>query len=218
MSIGATRPDQVAAAAQEPVLSVSGLTTSFLRERQWSPVVRDVSFDVAAKETVAIVGESGSGKSVTALSIMRLIPIPPGRIAGGSIKLRGVNLLEKSEPEMRKIRGKDIAMIFQDPMTSLNPSFTVGFQIEEALNTHGIKGDLRQKTIDLLKQVGIPDPASRLDSFPHQLSGGMSQRVMIAMAIACEPERSRSRTPGSRSRWPIATSGRPKRTANRSAI
>src|SRR5689334_24795837 len=132
MSMGATRPDQIAAGAQSPVLSVAGLTTSFMLERRWIPVVRNVSFDVAPRETVAIVGESGSGKSVTALSVMRLIPKENGRIEG-SIKLAGQELLTLPDPAMREVRGNEIAMIFQEPMTSLNPVLTIGFQIAEAL-------------------------------------------------------------------------------------
>src|SRR4051794_21087662 len=135
MSTGANAAPQVAAEAQSPVLSVAGLTTSFMRERQWVPVVRNVSFDIAARETVAIVGESGSGKSVTALSIMRLIPKESGRIEG-RVALSGRDLLTLPEAGMKDIRGNEIAMIFQEPMTSLNPVLTIGFQIAEALIQH----------------------------------------------------------------------------------
>ena len=189
MSTGASRPDPNVAEAQEPVLSVAGLTTSFLRERQWSPVVRDVSFDIAAKETVAIVGESGSGKSVTALSIMRLIPKESGRVEG-RITLAGRDLLTLSEASMTDVRGDDVAMIFQEPMTSLNPVLTIGFQIAEALIQHrGLsRAAAEAETIRLLDRVRIPAAASRFHEHPHRFSGGMRQRVMIAMALACKPK------------------------------
>ncbi|MCK1277124.1 ABC transporter ATP-binding protein [Bradyrhizobium sp. 61] len=188
MSIGASRPDLVAE-AQAPVLSVAGLTTSFLRERQWIPVVRDVSFDIAAKETVAIVGESGSGKSVTALSIMRLIPKESGRVEG-RVTLAGRDLLTLSEASMTDVRGNDVAMIFQEPMTSLNPVLTIGFQIAEALIQHrGLsRAAAEAETIRLLDRVRIPAAASRFHEHPHRFSGGMRQRVMIAMALACKPK------------------------------
>ncbi|WP_441260515.1 ABC transporter ATP-binding protein [Bradyrhizobium sp. 521_C7_N1_3] len=189
MSIGASRPDPIVAEAQAPVLSVAGLTTSFLRERQWIPVVRDVSFDIAAKETVAIVGESGSGKSVTALSIMRLIPKESGRVEG-RITLAGRDLLTLSEASMTDVRGDDVAMIFQEPMTSLNPVLTIGFQIAEALIQHrGLsRAAAEAETIRLLDRVRIPAAASRFHEHPHRFSGGMRQRVMIAMALACKPK------------------------------
>ena len=189
MSTGASRPDPNVAEAQAPVLSVAGLTTSFLRERQWSPVVRDVSFDIAAKETVAIVGESGSGKSVTALSIMRLIPKESGRVEG-RINLAGRDLLTLSEASMTDVRGDDVAMIFQEPMTSLNPVLTIGFQIAEALIQHrGLsRAAAEAETIRLLDRVRIPAAASRFHEHPHRFSGGMRQRVMIAMALACKPK------------------------------
>ncbi|MET4275339.1 MULTISPECIES: ABC transporter ATP-binding protein [unclassified Bradyrhizobium] len=188
MSMGASGADQVAVNAQSPVLSVSGLTTSFMRERQWIPVVRDVSFDIASRETVAIVGESGSGKSVTALSIMRLIPKETGRVEG-SVRLAGRDLLTLPEASMKDVRGNDIAMIFQEPMTSLNPVLTIGFQIAEALIQHrGLsRAAAEAETIRLLDRVRIPAAKSRFHEHPHRFSGGMRQRVMIAMALACKP-------------------------------
>ena len=189
MSNSATRPDQLAARAQEPVLSVAGLTTSFMLERRWIPVVRNVSFDVAPRETVAIVGESGSGKSVTALSIMRLIPQEIGRIEG-RVTLAGRELLTLPEARMKDIRGNDVAMIFQEPMTSLNPVLTIGFQIAEALIQHrGLsRAAAEAETVRLLDRVRIPAAQSRFHEHPHRFSGGMRQRVMIAMALACRPK------------------------------
>ncbi|MCO7728908.1 ABC transporter ATP-binding protein [Brucella intermedia] len=173
----------------EPVLSVRGLTTSFLVDGAWKPVVDDVSFDVNPGETVAIVGESGSGKSVTSLSIMRLLQKDTSRIEG-SIRLGNRELLTLPEEEMRQIRGNDIAMIFQEPMTSLNPLFTIGDQISEALLCHSqmSKADARAETVRLLEKVRIPSAASRFDEYPHRFSGGMRQRVMIAMALASRPK------------------------------
>src|SRR5438309_1664532 len=188
MSMGASGADQVAANAPSPVLSVSGLTTSFLREREWSPVVCDVSFDIASRETVAIVGESGSGKSVTALSIMRLIPKENGRVEG-SVRLAGRDLLTLPEASMKDVRGNEVAMIFQEPMTSLNPVLTIGFQIAEALIQHRSlsRAAAEVETIRLLDRVRIPAAKSRFHEHPHRFSGGMRQRVMIAMALACKP-------------------------------
>lgn len=173
----------------EPVLSVQGLTTSFLVDGVWKPVVDDVSFDVHPGETVAIVGESGSGKSVTSLSIMRLLQKDTSRMEG-SIRLGDRELLTLPEEEMRRIRGNEIAMIFQEPMTSLNPLFTIGDQISEALLCHSqmSKADARAETIRLLEKVRIPSAASRFDEYPHRFSGGMRQRVMIAMALASRPK------------------------------
>jgi peptide/nickel transport system ATP-binding protein len=187
MSIGANT--RVVAEAQAPVLSVAGLTTSFVREREWIPVVRNVSFDVAPRETVAIVGESGSGKSVTALSIMRLIPKESGRVEG-RVTLAGRELLTLPEASMKDIRGNDVAMIFQEPMTSLNPVLTIGFQIAEALIQHrGLsRAAAEAETIRLLDRVRIPAAKSRFHEHPHRFSGGMRQRVMIAMALACKPK------------------------------
>jgi peptide/nickel transport system ATP-binding protein len=172
-----------------PILSVSNLSTSFRVEGAWKQVVRNVSFDIAPKETVAVVGESGSGKSVTALSIMRLTPQGSSKIEG-SIKLAGQELLTLPEPQMRHIRGNDVAMIFQEPMTSLNPVLTIGFQIAEALILHrGMsRSEAEAETVRLLEKVRIPAAKSRFHEYPHRFSGGMRQRVMIAMALACKPK------------------------------
>ena len=152
--------------------------------------VDQVSFSLQKEETLAVVGESGSGKSVTSLSIMQLIPNPPGRIVDGQVLFNGENLLTKSRGEMRKIRGNDIAMIFQEPMTSLNPVYTVGDQIAEAVVLHQktTKREAWQRAVDMLQLVGIPSPAQRAREYPHQMSGGMRQRVMIAMALSCNPK------------------------------
>jgi peptide/nickel transport system ATP-binding protein len=176
------------AVAAATVLSVSHLTTSFLTDGKWRPVVRDVSFDVKAGETVAIVGESGSGKSVTSLSIMRLLAKNTSRVEG-KILLDGKDILGLSEQEMRRVRGNDAAMIFQEPMTSLNPIFTIGRQISEVLTAHkGMsKPEARLETVRMLEKVRIPNAKNRFDEYPHQFSGGMRQRVMIAMALASKP-------------------------------
>lgn len=170
------------------ILSVSNLTTSFRRNGVWNAVVNDVSLTVNAGETVAIVGESGSGKSVTAMSIMRLLPKRTSRVTG-DIRLEGTDLLSLSEHEMQDVRGNRIAMIFQEPMTSLNPVMTVGRQIAEAIRRHRKVSaeDARRQTIALFDRVRIPSSAKRFDEYPHQLSGGTLQRVMIAMALACRP-------------------------------
>ncbi|WP_421368333.1 ABC transporter ATP-binding protein [Agrobacterium tumefaciens] len=172
-----------------PVLSVRNLTTSFLVDDAWKSVVRNVSFDVAPGETVAIVGESGSGKSVTSLSIMRLLSPAFSRIEG-EVLVNGRNLLALSEKEMRGVRGNDVSMIFQEPMTSLNPIFTIGRQISEVLIRHKgfSKQQARAETVRLLEKVRIPNAAGRFDEYPHQFSGGMRQRVMIAMALASRPK------------------------------
>ncbi|TRL37710.1 ABC transporter ATP-binding protein [Rhizobium straminoryzae] len=172
----------------EPVIRVSSLKTSFRRKGVWLPVVRDVSFDVAAGETVALVGESGSGKSVTAMSLMRLYQPATCRIEG-EVRLEGQDLLKLSEGRMRDIRGNRIAMIFQEPMTSLNPSLTISDQISEVLVAHrglSLKAAVKE-TLALMEKVRIPSAAKRMEEYPHQLSGGMRQRIMIAMALACRP-------------------------------
>ncbi len=161
--------------------------TFYISDSPPARAVENVSFRVDAGKTLAIVGESGCGKSVTGLTIMRLIPSPPGVIENGEVIFDDVNLLDLPESDMRKIRGSQIAMIFQEPMTSLNPVFTVGFQIAEAIHAHQkvSKQEARIRVIELLRRVQIPSPVERYDSYPHQLSGGMRQRVMIAMALAC---------------------------------
>ncbi len=176
--------------SQEPLLQVKGLTTRFRTERGQVTAVDDVSFDLQAGQTLAIVGESGSGKSVTALSLMRLIPTPPGQIAAGEILFEGQDLLKLDDDAMRAIRGNRIAMIFQEPMSSLNPALTVGMQIAEPVNIHQGKpwAQAFEAARELLGKVRIPDGASRLHTYPHQYSGGMRQRTMIAMALACQPK------------------------------
>ena len=172
------------------LLEVKNLRVSFKTEDGIVRAVNGLSYAIEKGSTLGIVGESGSGKSVSALSVMRLIPTPPGEISGGEILFKGENLLRKSESEMRRIRGKDIAMIFQDPMTSLNPVLTVGEQIAEAVQLHlkYSKKDAWDKAIEMLRQVRIPSPENRIKDYPHQFSGGMRQRVMIAMALSCDPE------------------------------
>jgi oligopeptide/dipeptide ABC transporter ATP-binding protein len=172
-----------------PILQVRDLQTSFDIEGRQATAISEISFDVERDEFLGIVGESGSGKSVTALSIMRLIPDPPGHIDSGTILYEDRDLLSLSYEEMRGVRGKDIAMIFQEPMTSLNPVFTIGMQVQEALRFHEDidKRTAQKRAIEVLDQVGIPDAAKRLKDYPHQFSGGMRQRVMIAMALICKP-------------------------------
>ena len=174
----------------QALLSVRNLSTRFRTERGLVRAVDDVSFDVSAGETLAIVGESGSGKSVTALSILRLIPDPPGRIESGEILFDGQDLLKLDEAAIRAVRGNRIAMIFQEPMSSLNPALTVGLQVAEPVVVHRATPWARalDKAAELLGKVRIPDGRSRLGSYPHQYSGGMRQRVMIAMALACQPQ------------------------------
>jgi len=171
------------------LLEVRHLKTSFFTRAGEVQSVRGVSFNVGEGEMVGIVGESGSGKSVTAKSLMGLIA-PPGRIVEGEVRLRGENLLSLSEEQLRSVRGNRIAMIFQDPMTSLNPVLRVGQQLVEVLRRHRklSKEDARKRAIELLRQVGIPQPEKRIDQYPHEFSGGMRQRVMIAVALSCEPE------------------------------
>jgi oligopeptide/dipeptide ABC transporter ATP-binding protein len=171
------------------LIQVKNLRTSFFTPEGEVRAIDGVSFEIGEGKTLGLVGESGCGKSVTSLSIMRLIPSPPGKIVGGEILYRGRDLLKLRNEEMRKIRGNEISMIFQEPMTSLNPVFTVGNQIGEAIKLHqGLgKRETREKTIEMLRLVKIADPESRVDSYPHQLSGGMRQRVMIAMALSCNP-------------------------------
>ena len=173
----------------DPLLAVDDLVTTFSTEEGLVTPVDGVSFTVEQGETVGVVGESGCGKSVTSLSILRLVPSPPGRIAQGRILFEGQDLLTLSEREMRAIRGRDIAMIFQEPMTSLNPVFTCGDQILEALRRHQKVSatEARDQALELLHLVGIPLPEQRLGAYPHQLSGGMRQRIMIAMALCCHP-------------------------------
>ncbi len=174
----------------EPLLRVEDLHTYFGKGEREFKAVNGVSFQLKRGETLGIVGESGCGKSVTSLSIMQLIPNPPGRIAGGQIWFGGEDLTKKSQEEMRGIRGNKISMIFQEPMTSLNPVYTVGDQIIEGIRLHRdiSAADARDRAIEMLRLVRIPSPEKRIDDYPHQLSGGMRQRVMIAMALACEPQ------------------------------
>ena len=179
-----------AISTEDKALEVERLQTYFYTRRGIVKAVDDVSFSLGRGETLGIVGESGCGKSITALSIMRLVPNPPGRIIGGQIRMDGRNLLDVDEEEMRNIRGNDISMIFQEPMTSLNPVITIGRQISEALILHqGMsKSEALEKSIEMLQLVRIPEPRQRVKEYPHQLSGGMRQRVMIAMALSCNPK------------------------------
>jgi peptide/nickel transport system ATP-binding protein len=176
--------------AEPPLLEVRDLVTEFRTDQGTVRAVDGVSFELPRRGTVGVVGESGCGKSVTALSIMRLVASPPGRIASGQIRYGGKDLLALPEAEMRAIRGNRIAMIFQEPMTSLNPVFTVGDQVGEAVRLHQKKSrrEARRIAIEMFRLVGIPSPEERVDAYPHQLSGGMRQRVMIAMALACKPD------------------------------
>ena len=174
----------------EPIVQIQNLRTGFDMEGQTAWAVKGVSFEIQPGEVLGLVGESGSGKSVTALSILRLIPSPPGKIADGAILFNGQNLLDLTYDDMRKIRGKEISMIFQEPMTSLNPVLTTGSQVIEAIVLHQgcSKEEARKRAIDLYREVGIPDPERRIDSYPHEMSGGQKQRVMIAMALSCNPK------------------------------
>jgi len=182
--------DRNGAARNGTLLEIDGLQTHFVTDAGVVRAVDGVSLSVRRGETLGIVGESGCGKSVTALSILRLIPNPPGKIVGGVIRLEGRDLLALPEDEMRKVRGGSISMIFQEPMTSLNPVFTVGDQIAEGVRLHQrlSKRDSWNKAIEMLRLVRIPDPERRVKEYPHQMSGGMRQRVMIAMALSCNPQ------------------------------
>ena len=171
------------------LLKVNNLGITFFTDRGALPAVQEVSFTVHPGETLGVVGESGCGKSMTALSLMQLIPSPPGKITSGEIIYKGEDLLKKSEREIQNIRGKEISMIFQEPMTSLNPVVTVGKQIMEAVLTHEniSKEDAKKRALEMISLVGIPMPETVFASCPHQLSGGMRQRIMIAMALSCKP-------------------------------
>jgi len=174
----------------EPVLSIKDLVVEFRTEDGVVQAVDGITYDLYPGETLGIVGESGSGKSVSTMSLLGLIPQPPGRIVRGEAMFQGKDLLKMSKKDLRRIRGNDLAMIFQDPMTSLNPVLKIGFQITEAIRTHnpGVKDDAaKQRAVGLLKLVGVPNPERRVDQYPHEFSGGMRQRAMIAMAIANEP-------------------------------
>ena len=172
-----------------PLLDVRNLTTEFRTPEGVIRAVDDDSLEVNEGETLGIVGESGCGKSVTALSLMRLVPDPPGRITGGEVWFEGRDLLQMSRAEMRRVRGSRMSMIFQEPMTSLNPVLTIGRQLTETLelHLHMTKGQAWERAAGLLEMVGVPDPAQRLHDYPHQLSGGQRQRVMIAIALSCRP-------------------------------
>src|SRR5271155_5561505 len=172
-----------------PVIEVKGLQTYLFTRSGIIKAVDDVSFSLRRGETLAVVGESGCGKSMTALSIMRLVPNPPGKIVGGTITLEGRNLLQLAEAEMRDIRGNDISMIFQEPMTSLNPVMTIGHQVAEAVRLHQdlSRNEANEKAVDMLRLVKIPEAAQRAREYPHQLSGGMRQRAMIAMGLGWHP-------------------------------
>ncbi len=174
----------------EPLLSVQNLSTSFFTSEGVVQAVNDVSYDVMPGETLGLVGESGSGKSVSALSLLRLIPNPPGKIVNGEVWFDGEELMTVDDSRMREIRGNDIAMVFQEPMTSLNPVLTIGRQLTEAIELHmGLnRNQANERAIELLNMVGIPAAEQRLFDFPHQFSGGMRQRVMIAMALSCDPK------------------------------
>ncbi len=175
---------------EQIILEIKNLRTYFYTYEGIAKAVDGVSYQLAEGEPLGVVGESGCGKSVTALSILGLVPVPPGRIVGGEILFKGENLLDFTEGQMRKVRGNRISMIFQEPMTSLNPVFTVGNQIQETLQLHQrlSKKDALEKSIEMLRLVNIPSPEKAVERHPHELSGGMRQRVMIAMALACNPE------------------------------
>ncbi|HZS81609.1 MAG TPA: ABC transporter ATP-binding protein [Stellaceae bacterium] len=186
----ATRIPASAATSGRPLLDVRELRTHFATDEGEFRAVDGVSFSLAAGQTLGIVGESGCGKSVTSLSIMGLVPQPPGRIAGGEIIFEGTDLLRLPRAELRELRGNKISMIFQEPMTSLNPAFTIGDQIVEVILRHRAVGrrEARERAVEMLRRVRIPAPEQRFDDYPHKLSGGMRQRAMIAMALACGPQ------------------------------
>lgn len=176
---------------RKKLLEVKGLQTTFFTDDGQIPAVDDIDFSVHEGEILGIVGESGSGKSVTSLSIMGLIPSPPGKITGGQVLLDGKNLAKLTDKQMQKVRGKDVAMIFQEPMTSLNPLFTIGEQLKEAILIHNPKWSKKKafaRAVEIMKLVGLPRAEELLKDYPHQLSGGMRQRVMIAMALVCDPK------------------------------
>ena len=172
------------------LLSVHDLKVYFYGDETVARALDGISYEVRKGETVCLVGESGCGKTVSALAVLGILPLPPGKIMGGEIRFNGQNLLDLPEEEMQKIRGNHIAMVFQEPMTSLNPVFTIGDQIQEAIMIHegSDEEEIHQRCVQLLKDVGIPSPEERLKDYPHQLSGGQRQRVMIAMALACNPD------------------------------
>ncbi|MBY9081301.1 ABC transporter ATP-binding protein [Paenibacillus sp. HN-1] len=174
----------------QPILKIENLHTHFFTEKGEVPAVDGVDLHINPGEVLGVVGESGCGKSVTSLSVLKLVPNPPGRIVDGRILFKGQDIVPMKEREMRKIRGNAVSMIFQEPMTSLNPLFTVGQQIIETVRLHqGVsKKEAREHAVDMLRKVGIPRPESIIEEYPHQLSGGMRQRVMIAMSISCNPE------------------------------
>jgi peptide/nickel transport system ATP-binding protein len=181
----------VSETASDPLLSVENLSIGFKTEERGSVrVVEDVSFTVGAGEMVGLVGESGCGKSVTAMSILKLLPMPPAFIAGGRVLFEAQDLVTLNDESMRRLRGEGIGMIFQEPMTSLNPTFTIGYQLDEVLTAHRFMGarQARARSVELLRKVGVGAPESRCNQYPHQLSGGLRQRVMIAMALACGPK------------------------------
>jgi peptide/nickel transport system ATP-binding protein len=184
------RPSATQAGERNDLLWIDGLSVDFATDHGWANVISDVSFGVGQGEVVGLVGESGSGKTVTGLSILGLVPSPPGRLTGGHIWFDGRDLTAMSERQLRDIRGNDIAMIFQEPMTSLNPAFTVGDQISETFRRHrgGSRRAGRKRAIEVLELVGIPNAGRRVHSYPHEFSGGMRQRAMIAMALTCEPK------------------------------